>query len=154
MMLGQPLNSHRILKRPAKALISLRVCAGWSESLPVAHTIFWKSHVTAHMYGKNDNASWRHMFRQITFGTVSIKLTRMLATGFLRKICDHSFPEKNMFKVFNMGTRRKRLNAPTGGHVFRWIKFILTQVPPIICSRRQFQMLRLFQKLQVRHAIS
>ena len=28
----------RIFKRLAKALISLRVCAGWSEPLPVAHT--------------------------------------------------------------------------------------------------------------------
>ena len=32
-------NSHRIFKRLAKALISLRVCAGWSEPLLVAHTI-------------------------------------------------------------------------------------------------------------------
>ena len=31
-------NSHRIFKRLAKALISLRVCAGWSEPLLVAHT--------------------------------------------------------------------------------------------------------------------
>ena len=29
---------HRILKRLAKALIRLRVCAGWSEALLVAHT--------------------------------------------------------------------------------------------------------------------
>ena len=32
-------NSHKILKRLAKALIRLRVCAGWSEPLMVAHTI-------------------------------------------------------------------------------------------------------------------
>ena len=31
-------NSHRIFQRPAKALISLRVYAGWSELLLVAHT--------------------------------------------------------------------------------------------------------------------
>ena len=30
--------SYRIFKRPAKALISLHVCAGWSEPLMVAHT--------------------------------------------------------------------------------------------------------------------
>ena len=30
--------SHRIYKRQAKALISLRVCAGWSEPLLVVHT--------------------------------------------------------------------------------------------------------------------
>ena len=39
MMFGQSLNSHMILKRLAKALIRLRVCAGWSEPLLVAHTI-------------------------------------------------------------------------------------------------------------------
>ena len=34
----QSLNTHIIIKRQAKALISLRVCAGWSEPLQVAHT--------------------------------------------------------------------------------------------------------------------
>ena len=38
MMFSQWLNSHRIFERQAKALISLRVCAGWSEPLMVAHT--------------------------------------------------------------------------------------------------------------------
>ena len=31
-------HSHTIFKRLAKALISLRVCAGWSELLLVGHT--------------------------------------------------------------------------------------------------------------------
>ena len=31
-------SSHKIFKRRAKALIRLRVCAGWSEALLVAHT--------------------------------------------------------------------------------------------------------------------
>ena len=31
-------NSHRIFKRLAKALIRLRLCAGWSKPLLVAHT--------------------------------------------------------------------------------------------------------------------
>ena len=39
MLFGQKLNTHRIFKRLAKALIRLRVCAGWSETLLVAHTI-------------------------------------------------------------------------------------------------------------------
>ena len=39
MVLSQTLNNHRILKRLAKALISLRLCAGWSEPLLVAYTI-------------------------------------------------------------------------------------------------------------------
>ena len=39
--------SHGISKRLAKALIRLRVCAGWSEPLLIAHTSCWKSHVTA-----------------------------------------------------------------------------------------------------------
>ena len=38
MMLSQKLNSQRIFKRLAKALIRLRLCAGWSEPLLVAHT--------------------------------------------------------------------------------------------------------------------
>ena len=38
MVFSQKLNSHRIFKRLAKALIRLRVCAGWSEALLVAHT--------------------------------------------------------------------------------------------------------------------
>ena len=38
MVFNQYLNNHRILKRQAKALISLRVCAGWSEPLLVTHT--------------------------------------------------------------------------------------------------------------------
>ena len=32
------LNSHRIFKRPAKALIRLCICAGWSEPSLAAHT--------------------------------------------------------------------------------------------------------------------
>ena len=32
-------DTHKIFKRLAKALIRLRVCAGWSEALLVAHTI-------------------------------------------------------------------------------------------------------------------
>ena len=32
------INSHRIIKGQAKVLIRLRVCAGWSEPLLVAHT--------------------------------------------------------------------------------------------------------------------
>ena len=39
MLFGQELNSHRVFKRQAKALTILRVCAGWSEPLLVAHTI-------------------------------------------------------------------------------------------------------------------
>ena len=38
MMFGQELNSQTIFKRLAKALISLRVCAGWPEPLLVAQT--------------------------------------------------------------------------------------------------------------------
>ena len=36
-MFSQSLNTHRVFKRRAKALIRLRVCAGWSEPLLVAH---------------------------------------------------------------------------------------------------------------------
>ena len=38
MLFGQYLNSHRMVKRPAKTLIRLQVCTGWSEPLLVAHT--------------------------------------------------------------------------------------------------------------------
>ena len=39
MMFGQWPKSHKIFKRLAKALIRLRVCAGWSEPLLVVHSI-------------------------------------------------------------------------------------------------------------------
>ena len=38
MMFSQKLNIHKIIRRLAKALIRLRVCAGWSEPLLIAHT--------------------------------------------------------------------------------------------------------------------
>ena len=38
MMFSQKLNTHIIFKQQAKALIRLRVCAGWSEALLVPHT--------------------------------------------------------------------------------------------------------------------
>ena len=38
MIHSQYFNSHRIFKRPAKALVSLGVCEGWSGPLLVAHT--------------------------------------------------------------------------------------------------------------------
>ena len=38
MLFGQYLNSHRIFKGLAKALIRLCICTGWSEPLLVAHT--------------------------------------------------------------------------------------------------------------------
>ena len=38
MMFGQWPKNHRINKRLEKALIRLRVCAGWSETLLVTHT--------------------------------------------------------------------------------------------------------------------
>ena len=38
MMFSQWPKSHRIFKRQAKALIRLRICAGWSEPLLVTHT--------------------------------------------------------------------------------------------------------------------
>ena len=36
-MFLQKLSVHRIFKRTAHAMISLRVCAGWSEPLQVTH---------------------------------------------------------------------------------------------------------------------
>ena len=38
MVFSQLLNSHRLLKRLVKTLIRLRICAGWSKPLLVAHT--------------------------------------------------------------------------------------------------------------------
>ena len=48
-MFSQLLNNYRILKRLAKALIRLRICAGCSEPLQSHIPHFWKSHVMAHM---------------------------------------------------------------------------------------------------------
>ena len=38
MMFGKQFKSYRIFKRQAKALISLRVCSGWSKPLLVINT--------------------------------------------------------------------------------------------------------------------
>ena len=67
MMFGQYLNSHRMSKRLAKALIRLGVCAGWSEPLLVAHT---QSYVAAHMYKlmikeNNHNFTLKNLLRSI-----------------------------------------------------------------------------------------
>ena len=43
-MFDQQPNSQRTFKRLAKALISLRLCAGWSEPLLVAHTTYELAH--------------------------------------------------------------------------------------------------------------
>ena len=43
MVFGQKLNSRKLVKRLAKALIRLRVC--WSH---IPHS--WKSHITAHFF--------------------------------------------------------------------------------------------------------
>ena len=51
MVFSQSLNNHTILKRLAKALIRLRVCAGWSEPLLVAHTTLLEISCTG-SYGK------------------------------------------------------------------------------------------------------
>ena len=42
MMFGQWLKSHRILARQARALIRLRVCAGWFEPLLVAQSTLFE----------------------------------------------------------------------------------------------------------------
>ena len=54
MKLGQQLNTHRILKWQANALIRLRVCTGWYAQaglrLCLSHIPHWlKSHVAAHI---------------------------------------------------------------------------------------------------------
>ena len=48
-------NSHSIFKRLAKALIRLRVCAGWSEPLLVAHTTLLKISSFCHYAVKQQN---------------------------------------------------------------------------------------------------
>ena len=42
MMFGQYISIHRIFKRPAKALVRLRVCADWSEPFLLAHTTLFE----------------------------------------------------------------------------------------------------------------
>ena len=58
MMFVQKLSIHRIFKRLAKALISLRVCAGWSEPLLVAHTTLLE--ISCH--GSNNYHFHKHAF--------------------------------------------------------------------------------------------
>ena len=42
MMFGQQFNGHRIFERLAKTWTRLRVCAGWSGPLLVAHTTLFE----------------------------------------------------------------------------------------------------------------
>ena len=52
MAFSQLLNNHIILKRRAKAMIRLRVCAGWSEALLIAHNTLLETSCTG-SYSKN-----------------------------------------------------------------------------------------------------
>ena len=54
MVFSKWLINHRMLKRLAKALIRLRVCAGWSEALLVAHTTLLETSCTG-------SASFSHL---------------------------------------------------------------------------------------------
>ena len=47
MMFSPYVNTHRMFKRLAMALIRLRVCAGWFEPFLVAHTTLLESRVAA-----------------------------------------------------------------------------------------------------------
>ena len=48
MIKSQQVDSRRIFKRQAMALIRLRVCAGWSEPLLVAHTTLLETCIVMH----------------------------------------------------------------------------------------------------------
>ena len=50
MVFSQYLNNHRILKRLAKTLIRLRICAGWSEALLVVHATLLENSCTGSIY--------------------------------------------------------------------------------------------------------
>ena len=64
MLFGQKLYSHRIFKRIAKALIRLRVCAGWSEPLLVAHTTLLE--ISCHGSNVNKNSHHIRPFRLLS----------------------------------------------------------------------------------------
>ena len=74
--------NHRILKRLAKALIRLRVCAGWSEAMLVAHTTLLEISCTGSYFDKREASVCILMQYNIklmyTFGTISFKITCML----------------------------------------------------------------------------
>ena len=55
MMFSQYLSTHSIFKRQAKALIRLRVRAGWSEPLLVAHTTKLISWLISFSHRDNDS---------------------------------------------------------------------------------------------------
>ena len=77
MMFSQYHNTHRKFKRLAKALIRLRVCAGWSESSLVAHITLLEISCRG-SFQRRDNArgssrlaqdvitSWRNAIRIVT----------------------------------------------------------------------------------------
>ena len=82
MMFSQEHDTHRKFKRQAKALIRLRVCASWSESLMVAHITLLESlcrgSFVAVLFLRCDDArgswrlaqvvitSWRNVIRIVT----------------------------------------------------------------------------------------
>ena len=75
MLFSQMLKSHRILKRPAKALIRLRICAGCSEPLLVEHAL---------MSGLNYNAlKW--ILLHLLLYTSLVKITQVISMIYDKK---------------------------------------------------------------------
>ena len=73
-MFSQWLNSHRILKWLAKALIRLRLCAGWSEALLVAHTLLLESHALAQILQVTLNSLLLYTLWVFTIETWSVSI--------------------------------------------------------------------------------
>ena len=48
MIESQPVDSRRVFKRPAMALIRLRECASWSDPLLIAHAILFEMCIVFH----------------------------------------------------------------------------------------------------------
>ena len=95
MMLSQKLNSHKIFKQLAKALISLRVCAGWSEPLLVVHTTLLEisCHCSFHKHKSCGVISHLILYMLDYFSCFSYSLLTFFKIIFLRKFLSGTLAE-------------------------------------------------------------
>ena len=101
MMFGQELNIHRIFKRLTKALIRLRVCAGWSEALLVAHTTLLEISCYVHL-------SDTETFRNSDFNPKQLFVNMGIPTTWCTfcQILIALEPHQSCFKIWYLGEIR------------------------------------------------
>ena len=79
MLFDEQLKSHRTIKRLAKALIRLRVCAGWSEPLLVADSTLSRLIYFVYASGEGSGESV-HMHRLTNSPEYSLFFENVIST--------------------------------------------------------------------------